>query len=58
MSAQGFLHAVNFAENVNGDWISIGNDKFIITTPTYIGAAVGRTMPGMDNKTAIVIVVD
>lgn len=50
--------AVNFTENVNGDWISIGNDKLIITDTTYIGAAVGRTMPGMDNKTAKVIVVE
>lgn len=50
--------AVNFTESVNGDWISIDNDKFIITDPTYIGAAVGRTMPGMDNKTAKVIVVE
>jgi hypothetical protein len=50
--------AVNFTDNVEGDWISIGNGKYIITDPTYIGAAVGRTMPGMDNKTAKVIVVE
>lgn len=50
--------AVNFTDEVNGDWIAIGGSKFIITDPTYIGAPVGRTMPDMDNKTAQVIVVE
>lgn len=48
--------AVCFNENVNGDYIVIEGKKFVITDPTYIGAPVGATMPGMDNKVAKVIV--
>ena len=50
--------AVCFTESVNGDWIEVGGNKFIITDPTYINAPVGYTMPDMDNKTAQVIVLD
>lgn len=50
--------AVCFTEDVNGDWISLNGDKFIVTDPTFIGASVGRTMTGMDNKTAKVIVLE
>ena len=47
--------AVKFEENVAGDYMVIGNDRFTVCDPTYIGAPVGRTMPGMDNQTARVI---
>lgn len=48
--------AVCFDENVSGDYLIIDGEKFIITDPTYIGAPVGATMPGMDNKLAKVII--
>lgn len=44
--------AVRFDGNVNGDYITIGGDRYTICDPTYIGAPVGRTMPEMDNLTA------
>ena len=47
--------AVKLEENVAGDYMVIGNDRFTVCDPTYIGAPVGRTMPGMDNQTARVI---
>lgn len=47
--------AVCFSENVNGDYVMLGNRKFIITDPTYINAPVGKTMPGMDNSKGKVI---
>lgn len=50
--------AVNFTDDVAGDWISVDGSKYIVTDPTYIGAPVGRTMTGMDNKTATVIVLN
>ncbi|MBP3511350.1 MAG: hypothetical protein J6K19_04835 [Prevotella sp.] len=50
--------AVCFDGNVNGDYIMLGNKKFIVCDPTYIGAPVGMTMPDMDNKTANVILLD
>lgn len=50
--------AVCFDNNVNGDYIIIGGKKYIIADPTYIGADVGQTMMGMDNKTAKVIVLN
>ncbi len=45
--------AVEFTEGeVKGDYIQLENHRYVITDGTYIGASVGRTMPGMDNKTA------
>lgn len=41
-----------------GDYILLGNRKFTIADATYINAPVGMTMPGMDNKTAKVILLE
>lgn len=48
--------AVRFTEPVKGDYLMIGNDRFTICDPTYIGAPIGKTMPGMDNRQAKVII--
>lgn len=48
--------AVQFEEEVSGDYLLINNRRYTITDPTYIGAPVGDTMPGMDNLKAKVIV--
>lgn len=48
--------AIRFNEYVKGDHLTIDNDRYVVCDPTYIGAPVGRTMPGMDNQTAKVIV--
>lgn len=50
--------AVNFTDKVSGDYIEYGGRRFTVTDPTYIGAPVGRTMPGMDNSQAKVIVLE
>lgn len=50
--------AIAIGEDVKGDYIRLGSEKFIICDPTYIGAPVGDTMPGMDNKSAKVIVLN
>ena len=50
--------AVRFNENVAGEYVQLGNDRYIVCDPTYIGAPVGDTMPGMDNKTAQVILLE
>ncbi|MCQ2118668.1 MAG: hypothetical protein MJY84_01960 [Bacteroidales bacterium] len=47
--------AVKFKEAVKGDYISIDNERFLVCDPTFIGAPIGVTMPGMDNKGAQVI---
>ena len=48
--------AVSFKDQVNGDYLIYDNKKYIVCDPTYINAGVGRTMPGMDNQNAKVIV--
>ena len=48
--------AVRFNDDVPGDFLVIGNDRYVVCDPTYIGAPVGKTMPGMDNQTAKAIV--
>lgn len=50
--------AVNFDENVAGDYLTIDGMRFVICDPTYIGAAIGRTMPKMDNASATVMVLE
>ena len=42
--------AVCFHGNVNGDYLTLNNEHFVIADPTYIGASVGMSMPGTDEK--------
>ena len=44
--------AVNFTDEVRGDYLELHGRKFVIADGTYIGAPVGRTMPGMNNEKA------
>lgn len=44
--------AVAFHQDVKGDYIILDGRKYIVCDPTYIGAPIGLTMPGMDNQTA------
>lgn len=48
--------AVAFTEEVRGDYLLVGGKKFVVADPTFINAAVGSTMPGMDNQSASVII--
>lgn len=47
--------AVAFNEALEGDYIMLNGKRFTVCDPTYIGAPIGITMPGMDNKTAKII---
>ena len=47
--------AVAFHQEIRGDFLMYDNRKFTICDPTYIGAPIGATMPGMDNQTAKII---
>jgi hypothetical protein len=47
--------AVAFSEEGPGDWLLYKNRKYIVCDPTYINAAVGRTMPGCSNQEAQII---
>lgn len=50
--------AVHFDTTVEGDYILLGGKRYTVTDPTYIGAPVGLTMPGMDNSRATVILLE
>ncbi len=47
--------AIAVGDNIQGDYILIDGKRFLVCDPTYIGAPIGMTMPGMDNQTAKVI---
>ena len=47
--------AVAFNDDVNGDWLTYKQRRYVVCDPTYINAGVGRTMPGMNNQEAQVI---
>lgn len=49
--------AFNEAEP-RGDYLTYENRRFTVCDPTYINAGTGRTMPGMDNSAAQVIVLE
>lgn len=48
--------AVQFPGATYGDYIVYNGQSYTIADPTFIGAPVGHTMPGMNNSTASVIV--
>lgn len=50
--------AVCFEETISGDYITLGNKRFTVCDPTYINAPIGATMPGMDNSSAKVILLE
>ena len=50
--------AVCFSEDVKGDFLMLNGNRFVVCDPTYINARVGRTMPGMDNSEATVILLE
>ena len=41
--------------DVYGDYLQVGNDKYTICDPTFINASIGLTMTGMNNEEAEVI---
>ena len=47
--------AVAINDDGPGDYVMYRNRKYIVCDPTFINAAVGRTMPGMDNQQAQII---
>lgn len=47
--------AVHFETTVPGDKITVHGKKYTICDPTYMNASAGRTMPGMDNSTAVAV---
>ncbi len=47
--------AVGFTGQVQGDYLIANGQRYVVCDPTYIGAPIGLTMPGMDNATAKVI---
>ncbi len=50
--------AVAFNSPVSGDYITVSGTRYTVTDPTFIGAPVGRTMTGMDNTSAKVILLN
>ncbi len=50
--------AIEIGENVQGDYIIVNGRRFLVCDPTFIGAPIGRTMPGMDNATAKVVILE
>lgn len=50
--------AVQFTENITGDYVAMNGKRYVICDPTYIGAPVGATMPEMDNAKAKIILLE
>lgn len=47
--------AIAFDEHVAGDYIELDGHRYVIADGTFIGASLGSTMTGMDNRKAKVI---
>ncbi|MCQ2073631.1 MAG: hypothetical protein MJY77_00360 [Bacteroidaceae bacterium] len=47
--------AVEFNENIPGDYIVLNGHRYLVCDPTYINAEIGNTMPGIDNSKVSVI---
>ena len=48
--------AVEFNESITGDYIVLSGHRYLVCDPTFINAEIGRTMPGMDNSKASVVI--
>ena len=48
--------AIAFTDEVTGDAVFVGEQRYVIADPTYQGAPVGRTHPHCDNSKAQIIV--
>ena len=42
--------AVKLSDDIKGDYVKLGEDKYYICDPTYIGANVGMTIPQYKNQ--------
>ena len=47
--------AVQFNENIPGDYLVVNGVRYLVCDPTYIWADIGMTMPNKDNKSAKVV---
>jgi len=47
--------AVNFGQDIKGDYLTLKSGRYYICDPTYIGAPIGCTMKGMNNEDVTVI---
>lgn len=45
--------AVHFTERVEGDFVFIGDELYVVCDPTYIGASVGMAMPNSKKEGAL-----
>lgn len=50
--------AVCFDDDVKGDYIQLGAQRYVICDPTYIGSDAGEAMPGIKNTPAEVVRID
>lgn len=50
--------AVHFNTDVKGDYLTLDNKRYIVCDPTYIGAPIGNTMPGTNNDSANIILLN
>lgn len=47
--------AVQFNQDISGDYLVINGKRYLVCDPTYIGANIGLAMPDLDNGEAKVI---
>lgn len=47
--------AVQFTDNVEGDYISLKGTKYVICDPTYIGAPIGVSMPQKKKSAGVIL---
>lgn len=50
--------AVYFDEELRGDYVTLGEKKFLVCDPTYIGASIGDAMPQYKRVGARIIQID
>lgn len=50
--------AVHFNEDIPGDYFIVSGKRYLVCDPTYINAPIGWTMPGMNNATAKVYLME
>lgn len=50
--------AIHFDEPVDGDYVTLDGEHYIVADPAFIAARLGHTMTGMDNTSATLILLN
>lgn len=50
--------AIKTNSDIDGAWYNVNGEKYLVADPTYIGASIGRVMPGYEKQSPKLVVIN